>query len=599
MKRVFGLALLGLVLAMPAPARADGITPGNWQVTTVSFNGTTEQILWLVKLDTKNDKVTATLEAGSPLLKEPSLVSFDAKGTNVRVVFKWMAGKTAVDVVFQGTLSKDGKKIVGAYEQRGIVSAAYMVPTELTKLDAETANHKLGIEEMNKATTLANKAQGLRLKAGQTKDADEKKRLLNEAAEAEKVAGVEVPKLYREVMDKYPGTVAAGRAAVLLLQQTKEKATAPELASWAEVANKAAAKFGPHWEIEIDSQIALALSSRPGAAALAVTYAKKTEALLDAKAPLDTQIKILQVLVRALSQADMPADLKLVNARLERLEAPLDKEYLAKVPPFKAEPFAGRRGKSDRVVVMELFTGAECPPCVAADVAFDVLSKSYRPQELVLIQYHMHIPGPDPMNTPACEARWKYYRDAWGPKEVGGTPTTLFNGFREGGSGGFMANAEAKYQTYCEIINPMLDKEATCKVTAQAKRSGDKIHITAGVTGMNSHGKDVKLRLVLVEEHIRYLGGNKLRLHHQVVRDMPGGADGVAVTKATMTMNSEVDLKQLKKELNDFLDDYAAAKRAFPRVARPMDMHGLRLIAFVQDDTTHEILQAVQVNVTE
>jgi hypothetical protein len=30
-----------------------------------------------------------------------------------------------------------------------------------------------------------------------------------------------------------------------------------------------------------------------------------------------------------------------------------------------------------------------------------------------------------------------------------------------------------------------------------------------------------------------------------------------------------------------------------------MDMHGLRVIAFVQDDTTHEILQAVQVNVTE
>jgi hypothetical protein len=80
---------------------------------------------------------------------------------------------------------------------------------------------------------------------------------------------------------------------------------------------------------------------------------------------------------------------------------------------------------------------------------------------------------------------------------------------------------------------------------------------------------------------------------------MAGGADGIAVTKATVTMNSEVDLKQLKKELNDFLDDYAAAKRAFPRVARPMDMHGLRLIAFVQDDTTHEILQAVQVNVTE
>ena len=49
----------------------------------------------------------------------------------------------------------------------------------------------------------------------------------------------------------------------------------------------------------------------------------------------------------------------------------------------------------------------------------------------------------------------------------------------------------------------------------------------------------------------------------------------------------------------DYLDDYAATKRPFPRIARPMAMDNLRVVAFVQDDATKEIFQAVQVDVTQ
>src|SRR5216684_3759356 len=107
MQRMFGLALLGLVLGLPAPVRADGITPGTWQLTAVSFDGTSEQTLWLVKIDTKNDKVTATLETAAPVLKDPRLVSFAVKGTQVRATFQWLSGKTLVDITFEGTVSAD------------------------------------------------------------------------------------------------------------------------------------------------------------------------------------------------------------------------------------------------------------------------------------------------------------------------------------------------------------------------------------------------------------------------------------------------------------------------------------------------------------
>ena len=78
---------------------------------------------------------------------------------------------------------------------------------------------------------------------------------------------------------------------------------------------------------------------------------------------------------------------------------------------------------------MELFTGAQCPPCVAADVAFDALEMAYDPKDLILSQYHMHIPGPDPLTNPASIARWDFYREKY-PQNVGGTPTTMFNGSR-------------------------------------------------------------------------------------------------------------------------------------------------------------------------
>src|SRR5205814_2318568 len=103
----------------------------------------------------------------------------------------------------------------------------------------------------------------------------------------------------------------------------------------------------------------------------------------------------------------------------------------------------------------------------------------------------------------------------------------------------------------------------------------------------------------LVEETVRYVGGNKLRLHHQVVRAFPGGVDGVAVKEAQLKHTVGIDLNDLRKQLNTYLDDYAAnnPKRPFPNANRPMRFNDLRVIALVQDDATGEILQAAQAEV--
>jgi hypothetical protein len=107
------------------------------------------------------------------------------------------------------------------------------------------------------------------------------------------------------------------------------------------------------------------------------------------------------------------------------------------------------------------------------------------------------------------------------------------------------------------------------------------------------------LRFVLVEETVRFIGNNKLRYHHMVVRAMPGGVGGIALTKADGEHTARVNLGELRQELTAYLDDYAVnGRRApFPQPERPLALKGLKAIALVQDDKTKEVLQAAVVDI--
>jgi hypothetical protein len=584
MKRAFGLALLGLLLALPVAFPADGITPGNWKVVAMSPMGDAENTPLLLKLDTMDGKTTAKLLSPVPSAKA-ELVSFAMTGDHVRIVVK-----APTEMEFQGRVSKDGKKIMGVYGNETSVNAAYMAPTDMTTIEAKDRIRNLGITQLNEITKLAGVATLVAQKAQKSKDQDDRPQLLKDAAEAKRELDTETPKLYKETIAKHPNTYAAGRSALALLK-AKGVATPTELKNWAETASRSAANFGAIWTAEVNNQIAVALVTRKNAA-LALEFANAAEKALDDKCTAGLQAKVLQTLTQALTAAGKTTEVASVSARLAKVEEILDNEYKIKVPPFKGKKYEGRNGESDRAVVMELFTGAQCPPCVAADVAFDVLQRSYNASELVLIQYHLHIPGPDPMTNIDTEERAKYY----GARS---TPSTFFNGMSKAGGGGAMADAEKKYQAYRRVIDPLLEMPTTCKIKTSARRMGNDIAIQTEVAGLDNPGKDIKLRLVLVEETIRFVGVNHLRFHHQVVRAMPGGADGVAVMNPTLSVYNSVDLKNLRKQLISYLDNYQETMRPFPQPGRPLDFHGLRVIAFVQDDSTKEILQATQVEVVQ
>ena len=56
---------------------------------------------------------------------------------------------------------------------------------------------------------------------------------------------------------------------------------------------------------------------------------------------------------------------------LDGLRATLDERYERSAPRLHVSPWVPAKSRTGRTVVAELFTGAGCPPCVAADIAFE------------------------------------------------------------------------------------------------------------------------------------------------------------------------------------------------------------------------------------
>jgi len=134
-------------------------------------------------------------------------------------------------------------------------------------------------------------------------------------------------------------------------------------------------------------------------------------------------------------------------------------------------------------------------------------------------------------------------------------------------------------------------------IQLSAKRRGNQVAIEAQVADVAAPGKNTRLRFALVEERIHYVGSNGIRFHHQVVRAMPGGIQGIALEEKTSRHAVTVDLDELRQKLIAYLDDYAK-EHPFSDSDRPLEFKNLHVVALVQNDDTGAILQARQVEVT-
>jgi hypothetical protein len=572
-------AVLAVAVSLSASARPAPDLDGNWIVGYYPPNGTRINYC-IVKIETKNGKPTASVVAS--LAKGLKVTDFKVSGQEVTIGLGTPS--------FVGTVGDDPDVVVGSMGNEQLMFRGKLIRTDKEEIDSPSTKEKVP-EPMTKAMTLANRPTTLRIQAQQEKDAAKRKDLLAEVAEAQKEADEQLPGLYREVIADHPNDPAALDAAMSLLTAvTRYKVTPAEGRKFVRVIQKQSPQYGTRYVRYNMVRVGKSLATQKGFEPIAVDALKPIAEALTDKDPAATQVEILSAYKIALEGAGKADEAKAIDARLTKLETKLDEEYLASVPPFKPRAYAGRKEQgANRVAVMELFTGAQCPPCVAADVAFDALGKSYKPTDLVLLQYHLHIPGPDPMTNPDTLARAQYYR-------VNSTPSTFFNGKAKSPGGGPMAAAETKYDQYRGAIDPLLEDTTSVKMGGKATRAGDAVKISVQVSGLEDTD-DLRLRVLVVEDVVKFVGGNQLRFHHHVVRAMPGGVEGVEITDKSFRHAVTADLAKVRKATVKYLDDYAENERPFPQAARPLDMKDLKVIALVQNDKTKEIVQAVQIEV--
>ncbi len=246
--------------------------------------------------------------------------------------------------------------------------------------------------------------------------------------------------------------------------------------------------------------------------------------------------------------------------------------------PIPREPEEIR--PSGRVTLVELFTGAMCPPCVAADVAVDAVAEHFRRDEVVVLQWHLPIPAPEPLVAPVAQARAKQYG-------IGGTPTVVFNGRSRISGGGKADAAPDLYARYGKELEPLLRAPPRVSLSLDARLDDDG-HVRAVV--QTDATPQLTLHAVLAEREVVFPGSNGMLLHHNVARAAFTPADGLAPAGRH---ELQLDLAAVTQELDECV---AGLERDEPFLVRPVRPERTRLvvIAFVIDPSTGEVLQAAQ-----
>jgi hypothetical protein len=401
--------------------------------------------------------------------------------------------------------------------------------------------------------------------------------------------------LLKEVAATAPSGSLLYAAVVELLNGATARNSPPQdVQAWADRAAKAAEPFGVRWQMHVLLRMARALADQPTYTANAVGLARRAQQLLDPTDDVGVQLAVLDLYMRLLLKANDSAAVAAVQSRVDSLEARDYRDYLA-ASPLRPEVYAGRKANSNRVVLAELFSGSDDPPSVGAELAFDALARVFKTTEVVRLQYHINQPEPDPLANKAATARWAYYQARLGG--AAGIPAYFVNGKPGAPGGGPAEVAATKLKQYRALVEPQLDTAPAAALQLSATRTGEKITVTAKVSGLAKPAESVRLRLAVAETVVRYRGENGLRYHQCVVRSFAGSADGVPLSRPAAEAQATVDVATMRSGLAADLDELVKKNPGLSFPDRPLGLRSLFVVGFVQDDVSHEVLQAAQVEV--
>jgi hypothetical protein len=244
-----------------------------------------------------------------------------------------------------------------------------------------------------------------------------------------------------------------------------------------------------------------------------------------------------------------------------------------------------------KTVLVEMFTGSACGPCVGADFALAAVEQTYPTQNVVVLRYHQHIPAPCPLANQDSEDRAVYY-------EVDSTPTVVINGAKQPPMGGPIAVLSVAYPVYRELIDQQLKQASDYSLALTAEMKDDVLHVTALADEIPEDQRaDLRLRVAVAENNVVWTGPNGLRERTHVVREMLGGAKGIGPRGGKLTNSFEIPIAELKTRLSEYLSQFEVGRDIeFP--TKPLGLQGLSVVAWIQHEPTKEVLQTVLVNVS-
>jgi thiol-disulfide isomerase/thioredoxin len=246
--------------------------------------------------------------------------------------------------------------------------------------------------------------------------------------------------------------------------------------------------------------------------------------------------------------------------------------------PFVPQPFKAPAKWTGRTVLAELFTGSECPPCLATDLAFDGLIEAFGAKYLAVLEYHVPIPRPDPLMSPASRKRLHEYG-------LNSTPTPLFDGVKNESGGGNKSMAGEKFTEYSGIVAADLAEPPGVRLTVKASLQGDLVAVSFSA---DKTVADAHYDLVLVQKEETYRGANGVIFHKMVVKDL-----AVMTDEALKAGKFVFSLAAVESATAQMLADFEKQNSyTFPVKKYAIDRTRLEVVFFVQDKASNKVLNA-------
>ncbi len=532
MSRLFPAAAACLALLLCADAALAQSPAGRWKLRLPQED---EPLTFLLALSETDGKWVGDFVGSSRRLeREPTFGPVEVTADAVKFTLLFDGQEF---VSFDGIVAKDGKKLSGSIALGGAIRLIELQSSKLRKVDDPVELAREDVTQIESGDALFE-----------------------------------------------AGFVVLGQSAAKKLPIEEVRGIADKLA-------KAAAGYGGRWERTTALRLATTLAGQTGFADVALAQARRAERMLADDSPIALQMEVLGTLATVMAKAGKPDDAKKYTAAVQQLEPKDYAEFVKSGLGFTPEPYKGRKAKSDRVVMLEIVTNTEAPPAAPTELAAVALRQAFKPTELIALHYHVQVRGgPDPLAGPDSMERIGLYAE-----QIRTVPSVFVNGKLAPRGPMPAQTAKDKHAELRDVIEKQLETPATMKLALTVTPGEKGFTAKAVVSDLDAPSDKIKLRFALTEERVRYTGGSGVRYHSHVVRAVPGDAKGYALTKKTHEQTVAIDPTELRAKLGKLLDDFAKSQRDFAG-ERPLALANLKLVAFVQNDETKEILQAVQVD---